>query len=50
MRSIVLNIVFLAGCSCVLWSAFLFSFQAGLFVLGVPLMALSLHLQGKVKK
>lgn len=50
MRSIMLNLVFLAGCACILWASFLLSFQVGLFVLGVPLMALSLHLQGKVKK
>lgn len=50
MKSVALNLTFLVGCGCVLWAAFLWSFQCGLFVLGVPLMALSLHLQGRVKK
>lgn len=50
MKSVLLNLVFLCGVACVDVAAFKLSFPLGLLAVGVPLIAISLHIQGKVKK
>jgi hypothetical protein len=47
MRSIVLNVMFVCGFACVVSSAFLLSIPLGLFALGCPLIAISVHAQLK---
>jgi len=49
MKSIAFNILFLAGSSCIVVSAFLIAMPLGLFVLGCPLVAVSVHAQRKIK-
>ncbi len=44
-RSIVSNVIFLVGWSFVAWSAFEIHRAVGLFVVGVPFVALGLFLQ-----
>jgi hypothetical protein len=50
MKTALINVVFLAGASCVVASAFLVSLPLGLLVLGCPLVAVSLHAARKVKE
>jgi hypothetical protein len=50
MKSILLNGLFVSGAGCIVSSAFLISLPLGLFVLGCPLVAVSLHIQRKTKK
>jgi hypothetical protein len=50
MKSIALNSLFLIGASCIVSSAFLIALPLGLFVLGCPLVAISLHASRKTKK
>lgn len=47
MKSIMLNLMFVAGFSCVVASAFMLSTALGLFTLGCPLIAISIHAQLK---
>lgn len=50
MKSIVLNCVFVFGSACIVGSAFLIAIPLGLFVLGCPLVAVSVHAQRKSEK
>lgn len=43
MKLVFLNVLFLAGCSAVVRAAFLVSESLGFFVLGIPLIMLSVH-------
>lgn len=47
MKSLALNLVFVLGAGCIVASAFMVSLPLGLFTLGCPLVALSIHIQGK---
>jgi len=47
MKSFALNLVFVAGSACIVASAFIVSLPLGLFVLGCPLVAISVHVQRK---
>jgi hypothetical protein len=49
MKSIALNGIFLIGSACIVASAFLIALPLGLFVLGCPLVAVSVHSQRKTK-
>lgn len=43
MKQLFLNVLFLAGCSAVVRAAFLVSESLGFFVLGLPMIMLSVH-------
>jgi hypothetical protein len=45
MKSVALNLVFVAGLACIIASAFIVALPLGLFVLGCPLIAISVHIQ-----
>ena len=47
MRSILLNVMFISGFACVVSSAFMLSIPLGLFAVGCPLIAISVHAQMK---
>lgn len=47
MKSFALNSVFVIGSGCIIAAAFLVSLPLGLFVLGCPLVAISVHVQRK---
>lgn len=49
MKSFALNTIFIAGASCIVASAFMIAMPLGLFVLGCPLVAVSIHAQKKSK-
>ena len=49
MKSIALNLLFIAGLACIVGSAFMIAIPLGLFVLGCPLVAVSIHAQKKSK-
>jgi len=49
MKSIALNLLFIAGSACIVGSAFMIAMPLGLFVLGCPLVAVSVHAQRKTK-
>jgi hypothetical protein len=49
MKSIALNLLFIAGAACIVGSAFMIAMPLGLFVLGCPLVAVSVHAQRKTK-
>lgn len=52
MKTLILNITFLIGVSCVASAAFMLSTALGLLTVGLPLIAVSIHMhrQGKVKR
>jgi hypothetical protein len=47
MKSIILNVTFIAGLACVVASAFMLSIPLGLFTLGCPLISFSIYAQLK---
>lgn len=47
MKSVMLNMTFLVGYSCVVASGFLVTPALGLVVLGFPMVAVSVYLQNK---
>lgn len=49
MKSIALNLCFVIGSACIVGSAFMIAMPLGLFVLGCPLVAVSVHAQRKTK-
>ena len=49
MKSIAINFIFVAGAGCIVASAFMIAMPLGLFVLGCPLVAVSIHAQKKSK-
>jgi hypothetical protein len=49
MNSFVLNLLFLSGAACIVGAAFMIATPLGLFVLGCPLVAVSVHAQRKTK-
>lgn len=50
MKSVALNLTFLTGVTLVAAAAFMVWLPLGLITIGVPLIAIPLHIQGKVKK
>jgi hypothetical protein len=47
MRSAILNLAFITGSACVVAAAFMVAVPLGLFALGCPLVAVSVHAQMK---
>jgi uncharacterized membrane protein len=50
MKLFALNLVFIGGISAIVASAFMVAIPFGLFVLGCPLVAFSIHVQRKLVK
>ena len=49
MKSFALNLLFVIGSACIVGSAFMIAMPLGLFVLGCPLVAISVHAQRAIK-